>query len=210
MKKWMILILLVLVIPVVYGMEMCQSTVEVGTNCTMLTPALTCSAYNYTIINLSGSQVRNGSLAVLSGNIYQFNFTESEGDYIVQLCDGTTREVSVEVEESSMIIIAIIILLPMLLSLIMLVGAATMSDDHGALKIGLFLFSIIPFFLSMHFGLISIIQFIPSFTAMQDLIGSTSYYAGMFLFILVSYFVIYMIYSIFTGMNEKKKEDLEY
>jgi len=209
MKKNLILLFL-LMIPIVYGLEMCQSTVGISSNCTMLTPTLTCSAYNYTITNLTGSQVMNGSLAVLTGSIYQFNFTEGEGDYIVQLCDGTTREVSVEVEESSMMILAVIILLPMLLSLIMLVGAATMGENHAALRIGLFLLSIIPFFSAMHFGVLSLVEFLPAFTELQEAIGSTVYWVGIIFFVIVSYFIIYMIYALFNNLAEKKKERLEY
>lgn len=62
----------------------------------MLTPTITsCGNYTYDIINLSGDIATSGNLSVLNGDIYQFNFTEDLGDYIIKLCDGTTREVRV-------------------------------------------------------------------------------------------------------------------
>jgi hypothetical protein len=179
----------------------------------MLSPNLVCLNYVYVLYNSSSDIVGNSSLTLFGSNLYNFTFSQPVGTYEIAYCTGAeivSKEVIVGWEESSMMIIAAIILLPMLLSLIMLVGAATLGEKHSALRISLFLLSVVPFFASMHFGLVSLVEFIPGFTVMQELIGDTSYWVGIVFFILISYFILYMIYSLFTGMNEKKKEDLEY
>jgi len=62
----------------------------------MLTPSLDCGSYTYSIYNLTGNlEVFNESLTYLNSSIYYINFTLGIGDYIVELCDGTTREVRV-------------------------------------------------------------------------------------------------------------------
>lgn len=73
----------------------CGDTVDIGKNCTMLTPELTtCTTYNYSVYNTT-AKVENGSLTLISDSIYYFTFNQSEGDYIVKLCDGSTREIKV-------------------------------------------------------------------------------------------------------------------
>jgi len=110
MKKAILLMLIVLILPIVYGIDSCKESVELISPCVMLTPVLTgCQNYTYDIINLSGDIATNGNLSVLTGDLYQFNFTEDLGDYIVKLCDGTTREVSVirRLDDDNMISITI-------------------------------------------------------------------------------------------------------
>jgi|TARA_R100000501_G_C2618176_1_gene111659 hypothetical protein len=175
----------------------------------MLTPAITCSSYTYDIINLSGTVVTTGTMDLLQTNIYSFNFTESEGDYIIRLCDDTTREVRVEEEEDKMII-AIIILLPMILAIVFLIGAfITDADEHRLLKLFLFLASMIPFFTSMHLAMISLVKFY-NFPEMQDLIGSTVYWVGIIFFIILTYFMMYVFYIATHVAAQKKKERLNY
>lgn len=195
--------------PLVSALDICEDSNLINTNCTMLTPAITCSSYTYDIINLSGTVVTNGTMELLQTNIYSFNFTESEGDYIIRLCDDTTREVRVEEEEDKMII-AIIILLPMILAIVFLIGAfITDSDEHRLLKLFLFLASMIPFFTSMHLAMISLVKFY-DFPEMQDLIGSTVYWVGIIFFIILTYFMMYVFYIATQVAAQKRKERLNY
>lgn len=204
------LMMVLLFVSMVSAWDMCEEKVEVTSNCTMVTPVvIDCTSFSYDILNLSGSTVSSGDLANLSGNIYYFNFTESEGDYIVKLCDGTTREVRVTSEDTGKMVIAIIILLPILLGLFMLIGAATLSDDHVPLRIVLFLLSIPSFWISMHFGMLSLVEFY-GFTALQDSMGDVTFWTAVIFFTIVSYFIIYAIYKVFENMAEKKKERLRY
>lgn len=209
MKGIIILLMVMITLPLVSALDICEDSNLINTNCTMLTPAITCSSYTYDIINLSGTVVTTGTMDLLQTNIYSFNFTESEGDYIIRLCDDTTREVRVEEEEDKMII-AIIILLPMILAIVFLIGAfITDADEHRLLKLFLFLASMIPFFTSMHLAMISLVKFY-NFPEMQDLIGSTVYWVGIIFFIILTYFMMYVFYIATHVAAQKKKERLNY
>src|SRR5512137_22170 len=92
---WTLMALVLIATATAY--EMCGYQKEINQNCTMLTPTLTgCLEYNYTIYNVTDSSVvEENSLITFSTDIYKFNITQPEGDYIVKLCDGTTREIKV-------------------------------------------------------------------------------------------------------------------
>lgn len=195
-----------LMIPVVYA-GICPDPVPVHTNCTMVTPNLVCGTYDYVILNVTGN-ITSGNLTLLEGMIYTFEWFQPPGEYIVDLCDGTTREVRVE-DEGTPMMIAIIILLPMLLSFLFLIGAASLGEDHHVMKISLFLLSIIPFFISMHLALISVVKFY-EFTDMQGVIGNTTYWFAIIFGVIVTYFLIYLFYTIVQNMRDKKEKGLEY
>lgn len=204
------MILMMVLIATAVSAEICEVREELSGNCTMLTPVLVeCVAFNYSVINASsGDGVSSGTLTLLSEDIYYFNFSESEGDYIVKLCDGTTREIRVASEDDIMVLAAIIIL-PMLLALMLLIGAATLNEDHNPVRIVLFLMSVPLFWVSMHFGTISVIEMY-GMTSLQEAMGDTTYWTAWVFFVIVSYFILYLFYKMFTNMNEAKKARLEY
>ena len=190
-------------------LDMCENTLEINSNCTMLTPELSCASYTYEIFNTSGYEVNNGSLSIVSDDIYYLNFTEGSGDYIVKLCDGSTREIRVKSEDENKMIIAAIIILPLLFGLILLLSSAFLSDKHPALKISLFLLSIVTFWVSLHFGLLGVVKFY-DFPELENLIGTTTYWSAFVFFVIMSYFAIYLIYLIFIGLSKRKREQLYY
>jgi len=111
MMKWKLIIpiMFLLTIGIAAAIEMCGSQVEINQTCSMITPELDCAG-NYTIINATtgdGSAVGNGTMDLLhtsaTGSTYQFNFTQGRGDYLVKLCDGTTREIKVKGDDTKMI-----------------------------------------------------------------------------------------------------------
>ena len=208
-KKKLLIILLLLMTPIAMAFPMCESTKEINTNCTMLTPAMNCSVYNYTVINSTGSLMQNEHLTLLYDNLYYLNFTLGKGDYIVKLCDDTTREIRVKAEDSGKMIIGMTILLPLILTIIFLVGAATLGQEHSALKIALFLLSIIPFFVAAHFATIGIIEFY-EMTELQEAISGTVYWVGLMLFVIISYFMIYAFTIMIHMIAEKKKQRFDY
>lgn len=78
------------------SLPLCLDPADIRINCTMVTPSLTCDNFTYRILNVTGELiVPESSLTLLNESIYFFNFTERTGEYIVELCDGTTREVRV-------------------------------------------------------------------------------------------------------------------
>ena len=137
MKKylWMMLFLM---IPLVQGI-VCEESIPIGTNCTMVSPVLTgCSTYNYTIIDTEGTIVEQDDLTLLEGDIYYFNLSLSEGGYSVELCDQTTTQINVGIH-NKMAWLSIIFALAVM-SLIFLVSAFNLKDkDLEMLKAMLFL-----------------------------------------------------------------------
>ena len=111
MKKWILLILLALMVSAVSAtLPICKDSIKIDTNCTMITPELSCSVYNYDIIRINSTIVKNDQpLTNLDGDVYSFNFTEGTGAYIVRLCDGTTKEVIVEAKEDTMASLAVVV-----------------------------------------------------------------------------------------------------
>lgn len=75
--------------------NLCEDTIIISSNCTLVTPSITCSIYNYTIYNSSAQIVEQQNLTLWNGSLYYLNFVLGQGDYLVELCDGTTRELVV-------------------------------------------------------------------------------------------------------------------
>jgi len=95
----------------VVGAVMCHEEVDAGGYCKMLTPSLTnCSIYNYSIINVTGVLVENGNLTSFYPPVYYLNFsyTNIPGEYITLLCDGSTREIKVKNDDTTMIAVALL------------------------------------------------------------------------------------------------------
>jgi len=90
MRKWNILILIViLLIPLVQAeLPFCGNMQKINQECRLVTPSMTCSS-NATIINGSGN-IKTISLNQLNSSIYYINFSESEGDYVIKLCNNAT------------------------------------------------------------------------------------------------------------------------
>lgn len=110
MKKWIIIILLMFVIPTVFA-DICEETIDPNKDCTMLTPVLVCDTYNYTITEETGSVVEQGNLNLLNGSIYYFTFNQDTGGYMVELCDSSTREISVKIDKMLIIALCVVAIL---------------------------------------------------------------------------------------------------
>lgn len=209
MKKWLIMVAVLMIVPFVLGgYPACEDFVEINGSCTMITPTLACSVYNYSIINSSGTVVTESTLTNLEGDIYYFNFSQNRGDYVVKLCDGTTREITQGPEGDDMFI-GFLILIPMLLGLGLLIATMSMGKAHDLLKIFLFLLSFLLFFSSMHIGMVSVIKFY-EWPEMQEVIGTTVYWTGLILSFLIAYFLLASVRWFFHVAAQKKKERLEY
>lgn len=205
--KRIIWLLIIVMLPFVMA-EKCKEVLTPNQNCTMLTPSIVCSNFTYSIIKENGTIIINGgNLTQLNGSIYFFTFNESKGSYIIQLCDDSTREIVVKGEDN--MIIGIIMLIPLILGIIFLVGSATLSEEHAALKIFLFLLSIITFFVSLHFGMIAIVEFF-QVDALQNAIGSVVYWFGITFGVIVTYFIIYLFFKLVHAVAQKKEEKLRY
>jgi len=125
-----------------------DSKISVGGNCTFLTPLLNCSgAETYDVINLSGIEVINDAdLTELNASIFFFNFTltAEANDFVIRLCDGSTREVQVigggerDVTQADMAFIAIALIIIGIIFIIFKASFALDDERHWRLKMGLF------------------------------------------------------------------------
>lgn len=118
-------------------------------------------------------------------------------------------ECKFKVLEEEKVIIAILIIAPLVLGLFLLIGAGSMSDEHRALRIALFLLSVITFFVSMHFGAVALVKFY-RFPELEALLGSTTYWMAWVFGVIVTYFIIYAFYKIVHRAAQKRKEKLHY
>lgn len=100
---------LLLLIPVVWGLPLCEDTPQISSNCVMVTPQISCDVYNYSIMNTSGGVVELGNLSQLNQSVYYFDFNLTEGEFVIRLCDGGVREVVVAEDEFTMLAVAIVL-----------------------------------------------------------------------------------------------------
>lgn len=196
-----------------------------NSNGTLQTNATTDCLFH--LYNRSGSHIVETWLN-FDTNMVDFEYTLSSADwhglgvysYIVQCNQSEGGEdgwasVNFEVTKNGLEkrepggMIAVTILLPILLSIILLVGAVSLGDSHHAFKIFLFIFAFIPLFSSFHIALISSVRFY-YFPVLENFIGTTTYWISVMLFAIISYFVIYAFIVIVHEAAQKRKERLRY
>jgi hypothetical protein len=213
--RWLITIIILLTATItVQALPYCTDTKVITQNCTYTTPVLNCTTPEYEIINNTGQQWDTNNLSLLRespyGKVYNLNFTQPNGEYLIILCDGTTREVIAETEDKNNMILAALIIVPMILSLVLVFGAASMSsDDHATFRIFLLLLSMIPFYVSLHFSMIGVVQFY-NLPELQNSIANVNYWFVLMFVVMVTYFIIYAIIKAVHTAAQKKEERFEY
>jgi len=223
MAKWKIIIITFLVLMFLINISLgCKDTYTIDEYVIisdLIEPGgegATCNItiYNELVFNQSGLMTRNGvayeyNASRLSKGIYSafINCNITSVENVVTLYEG---ECKFEVIYGDKMIIAVIILLPMLLGIIFLIGAVTLDNEqHKAMKIFLYLLSMVPFFTSMHFGLLAIVKFY-NFPELQELIGSTTYWVAIIFGLLITYFIIYLFTKMIHQAAQKKNERMKY
>lgn len=88
-----------------YALPLCEEPISAEEECFFITPELSCSTYDYKIFNSTDDVVVFDNLTIFNGSVYKFNFSQNTGDYLILLCDGTTREVIVGGKDSMLAII---------------------------------------------------------------------------------------------------------
>jgi len=132
-----ILFLLILVVPVL-SLEVCKDVVPVGVSCEVLTPTITsCGVLNYSVISQNGTIVSSGLLESVSNDVYKFNFSENEGDYIIQLCEGSTREIRVGGDDMNWM--SIVVSVGLMIFLLLFVAFNIKDKEFKNIKMFLFL-----------------------------------------------------------------------
>jgi len=213
---WAIMVVLLGVTAYSQPLPLCDvsSKISIGGNCTFLTPVINCSGANtYDVINLSGIEVVNdAALTELNESIFSFNFTltQESNDFVIRLCEGSTREIQVipggtgGVTQRDLTNIAIAILL---LGTVFILSkfAVELNEKHWTLKLGLF-----GVVIGMGWGLINIA------TKLAEDVGASSNVLtnleGFFLaytYISLLVFGYIMIRIIFWLITRIKKDNVE-
>lgn len=200
MRKWTIIIALLLMISTANALDICEDTTTPNQECRMVTPVLNCTEYTYSILNLTGSTVTNGTLNALNDSVYYFNFNQSTGDYVVKLCDDTTREIYVNGGGNNMYLAIMIAVLSM--AFLFYKFSSELNTEHMAMKllfgIVAFLFGIGGLFLS-----IEVLEFVGVTGGLLNGVN-TLYKAALITFYLFSaYLMFYYVYKVFIWINEK-------
>jgi hypothetical protein len=106
------------------------------------------------------------------------------------------------------IVTGVNVILPMIFGLMLLVGSFLIKDDkeHSVLRIGLFLMSLVTYFISAWLGITALIKIDSTFLEFQDTFGTTIWIIGIFMFLLFTYFMAYTVFKIFQKLAEDKRE----
>jgi len=103
----------------------------------------------------------------------------------------------------------IIVLIPILIGLFFMIYSITLGADHIGLKIVLLLGSFVPFIAALHMAMLIVVRFYV-FEALEELIGTTTYWFGAVFAVLFFYFLVYVFYKSIQMVNQRKKERLQY
>jgi hypothetical protein len=187
----------------------------------------TTATCDFSLYNSSGSVLINKTMNYDGNNFYtvinnsitsnngRYTYiiqcaTTGKGAYISRYFTVTTLGNYTEDYNQNLTPIGMMLLLPLLLSLIMLIGAATLDGDvHAAMKIGLFLLSSIPFYISLYWGSLVITHYynIPLLT---DAIADGVFWLGIMFVVIITYFIINAFYLLVKQAAQKKEEKLNY
>ena len=174
--------------------------------------------YNYT-----GEHMIEDNLSMDDNGIdfyYEMNAIDENGiyPYIVQ-CNsaneaGFTSTSFIitsdgKAPESNSGLMAMIVLIPLILGILSCFGAATLGTEHNLFKFVMFVFSFICVFSSLSIGITAIIHFY-NFTAMEDYLTGTMQWMVIFFGMIISYFIIYFLYTLFKALGDKKREKVNY
>lgn len=157
-----------------------------------------------------------------NSNVY-FNYTltnaNTSGEYptVIYCVDGTDYGYSFfsfklnqsgDNEQPSGFL-TIIILIPLLFAFIFMMGSLSLGQDHTALKIFLFLLSLLSYFSSAYFGIINLIKFYV-FPELNEALSFSVIVIGFIFFIVLCYFLIYIIQKAIHAAAQNKQEKMEY
>ena len=210
--KWKtIIFMMMLMITIVKGIDMCQDIVKPNTLCQMLSPSLTCpTSYYYSILNLSGTIIENATLTSLnsSTNTYYFNFNKTQGQYLVWLCDGTTREVYVGTEDNNMLLG--LILIPLVFGIMFLAASFLLSEEHTVFKIFLFGLSFISATASLYMGSVAMTYIDAADIVVQTAISNTMLWVSWVDYIIIIYIFVYITIKILKALKQNNEDKLKY
>lgn len=197
--------MLMLMLPTAFAL--CRDNEPPNVQCRMATPEIVCATYNYSIINESGNAFENGTLTPLQGNIYYFNFTQPIGDYVIRICDGSTREITVGVdtEMSSIAITLFILIISIALYITPFIKKTFVKSEMGNLIIKRGFFIIATYLMTLNSAIMATIANLAGIPITEEM------FMYMFLFGwagygLMVFLVVKTLLDIVEGYKQKQKE----
>lgn len=202
------IVVLLFSVGVVSAFTYCDDIVQPNVTCQLVTPVVVgCDVFNYSIVNESGDQVEAENLTGLYGSVYYLNFSQAQGRYVVELCDGSTKQIKAGEDES--MVLAALILLPIIFGFLLLRYLGNLDDDHKILKNLLGMFAWFGFVISLHFGAVVLLKYY-GFVEMLRTVTSTTYMIVIVFIFVFCYWMIYYIKKTIDAMMAKKAEKLRY
>lgn len=199
--KWIIYIILVLSLAYFVEALPCEDNLNANVTCQMVTPSISCSSYNFTVFNNDSSINEFGNLSIFAGDVYYFNFSKPVGHYIIELCDGSTRQV--EVGGGDTMFLLAVILLPLLFGALLMYWGSQLDED-SILRLAFQLFIIPLAWLSIHFGVIAVGTFYPQASELVTVLAQFAYYLGWLLFIIGAYLLYRLLRGLVDLLQQRK------
>jgi len=151
--------------------------------------------------------VDSGNLSpFILNSTYYFNFTESQGKYVVKLCDGSTK-IIINLGEDNML--WIIIVLPILIGIALMYWGSQLEEDN-ILKL-VFQLLLLPLaFININYSITIIGYLYPQLTSLIDGLGDLVYYLGWVLFIVGGVMLLRILLKLKDYLlNKKEKRESE-
>lgn len=120
-------------------LTLCESVIDRGDTCRMVTPPIVCSVFNYTVINTSSNlTVEENNLTQLNNDIYFFIFNQSSGTFATVLCDDSYREIIVrEVSDLGGTALASILAMMVIFTIATIIGFTIVRNITWKIVLGL-------------------------------------------------------------------------
>lgn len=195
--RWQIfLLMMVVVLPLSYA-ELCEDVIRPDVQCEMVTPTMFGSNYDYIILK-DGLVNETGTMQLWSNGSYYFNFSKSNGTYIIKTAEYE-REVFVRESEVSNMAVDLSIIIGIIAFIgIFLFIAFKLDESHWVLKTVITVFSI--------FLILLIPRYLFSVSP-SDLTSDLVKYSVRMIYLFVIYIVMYLLWKFFKYYG--KTESIE-
>lgn len=122
-------------------------------------------------------------------------------------CSFCEENADIDVCEAKKMYEIALILLPVIFGLFAIIGAVTLSQQHSAFKIGMFILGLASVLGSLYLGGVIVGT---GHEEIQIALSRTTYWIGIMFAVVIFYFLIYATYVMFKKAAQEKEERLDY